>query len=120
MAKIRVMRDSKFAPCSYLVVRANASGIFDAFNEADSVLVSDDWSFPSLAREFGWEMRSETCAHSGTDGTIDCPDCGEKASDMIAAASCWLSEHAEPAAFSINADDSQAVEDPGYFTGESA
>lgn len=32
------------------------------------------------------------CDHSGTDGTVDCPDCGVPASAFIAAAGEYLSE----------------------------
>lgn len=61
----------------------------------ESALFQTDWDFPGLARSLGWrgKIGREHCDHRGTDGTIDCPDCGRKAGDFIAAASDWLHSH---------------------------
>lgn len=47
----------------------------------------------------------QACGHNGTDGTVDCPECGVKASDFIAAAADWLSDN-----------DGAEADDPGYFS----
>lgn len=62
-----------------------------------SVLFQTDWDFPSLARHLGWEMTTvqrgkRQCDHSGTDGTIKCPECGLLPSSFISAAAAWLHE----------------------------
>lgn len=60
-----------------------------------SVLFQTDWDFPGLARSLGWrgKIGRERCQHRGTDGTVDCPDCGRKAGDFISAAREWLDAH---------------------------
>lgn len=45
-----------------------------------------------------------TCDHSGSDGTVDCKECGCKASQFIQAARQWLDDN-----------DGAQAEDPGYF-----
>jgi len=54
-----------------------------------------DYDFPDLARTLGWNMKigRERCQHSGTDGTITCPDCHRPAADFIGAAQAWLDRH---------------------------
>jgi hypothetical protein len=52
-----------------------------------------DYDFPSLARIFGWNIRGRKCDYRGTDGTIDCPDCGKKVSEFIGAAIKYLDDH---------------------------
>lgn len=72
-------------------------------------LVQLDWDYPSTARDLGWNIRrvqpgpdgarylnrapnrGHGCDHPGTDGTIDCPDCGCSAGDFIRAAGDYLS-----------------------------
>lgn len=69
-------------------------------------LVWSDWDYPATARDLGWSLarvqrvgkevrhlarRSKRCEHRGTDGTIDCPDCGVKAIEFINAAAEFLS-----------------------------
>ncbi len=44
------------------------------------------------------------CKHEGTDGTIDCPECGLKAGEFIAHARKWMDDN-----------DGATAEDPGYF-----
>jgi hypothetical protein len=102
--RIKLMRDSAFAPCCYIIVRERADGTFDARDEASTLLIQTDWDYPSVARSFGWGMTSEACDHSATDGTINCPECGLTAEDFITAASHWLAENVGAVA-----------EDPGYF-----
>lgn len=54
-------------------------------DENDSYLVHMDWHYPSTASMFGWR----TC-HDNTDGTIDCPTCGNTASQLIESAQAFL------------------------------
>jgi hypothetical protein len=56
----------------------------------ESVLISSDWDYPSLARNLGWRMRDRKCAHNSTDGTVRCESCGKSASAFIQAAQKWL------------------------------
>ena len=77
----------------------------------EGTLVQVDYDFPSVAESFGWSIRrvqkdgkgevyflkraprrGAGCDHRGTDGTIQCPDCGIPASDFIEAADEFLSE----------------------------
>jgi hypothetical protein len=73
------------------------------------VLVSADWDYPSLASDFGWDIRSvpsasgALCEHDGTDGTIRC-GCGRTATDFITAAAAWLDDH-----------EGDTADDPGYL-----
>ena len=100
--------------------------------DCQSVLIQSDWDYPSTAETFGWSLRSvqqcrhcgrsaaesdgsrmycgvcdsegPICDHDGTDGTVECPDCGVAASDFISAAGEYLS-----------GADGAVAEDPGYF-----
>ena len=70
-----------------------------------------DHEFPALAATFGWDattVQSEPakfrCRHAGTDGSIDCPDCGCTATDFGDIAATWL-RYKSPL----------AAADPGYF-----
>lgn len=114
--EIRLMRDSAYAPCAYLVVRQNADGAWDTRDESNTVLVQLDWDFPSLARDFGWDFRAGHCTHSGTDGTVNCPDCGKTAAAFIAEAGAWLADNADSAIFASDPD-GMVIEDTGYFGG---
>ena len=75
-----------------------------------SILVQTDWDYPGVARTFGWDIRmvqqeeGGDCYHSGTDGTVDCPECGVRADEFMASAYDWL----------VNSD-GETVDDPGYF-----
>jgi hypothetical protein len=79
-------------------------------DDGQTVLVQTDWDFPATAETFGWSTRNVQvcpecdCDHNGTDGTVDCPDCGIKAGDFIDAAREWLDNN-----------DGVTAEDPGYF-----
>jgi hypothetical protein len=74
---------------------------------SDECLIQSDWDAPGIASTFGWSLSSvgsTGCEHRGTDGTVDCPECGEKSSAFIAAAIDYINDH-----------DGDEVEDPGYF-----
>lgn len=79
----------------------------------EGTLVQTDYDFPGVAQSLGWSLRrlqwkgkrdpivvvmkrtparGHGCDHSGTDGTINCPDCGITASAFISAASEFLSD----------------------------
>ena len=65
-----------------------------------TALVQTDYDWPALARDFGWNIRSvqhddykdQPCAHDGTDGTIDCPNCALTAGAFIRAAGEYLGD----------------------------
>lgn len=66
--------------------------------EHNSTLYQQDLDYPSLADRFGWSIRNVkphegVCYHRGTDGTIDCPDCGTPALEFMAAAAAYLREN---------------------------
>lgn len=84
-------------PCGYPMIEAE---------DGREVLVQVDYDYPGVASAFGWSvaMVGEGCEHSGTDGTVDCRDCGTTAVGFIAAASEWMSEN-----------DGATVDDPGWF-----
>jgi hypothetical protein len=79
------------------------------------ILVQTDYDYPGIAESFGWSVSSVEegkphsfslpCEHRETDGTIECPACGEPASSFITAARDWLDEH-----------EGATADDPGYFT----
>ena len=93
MTTIKLMRDSAYAPCCYIIARERDDSTFDARDEANTVLVSTDWDYPAVASTFGMRRPSHGCDHSGTDGTVDCPECGLTAEDFITAAAHWLAQH---------------------------
>ncbi len=80
----------------------------------ESLLVQVDYDYPSVASTFGWYIGSVEeplphgyslpCEHGGTDGTVDCHDCGMTAADFIAAAVDYL-----------DSQDGATADDPGYF-----
>lgn len=91
----------------------NAPGCIGEIVSADgseSILVMTDWDWPGVASTFGWSLRDlrldgyPPCEHAGTDGTIDCPECGMPTHEFIVAAGAWLSDH-----------DGATADDPGYF-----
>ncbi len=55
-----------------------------------------DLDFPAAARSIGWRLAhgNAKCQHRGTDGTVDCPDCGKRAMAFIASAVAYLDRHA--------------------------
>jgi hypothetical protein len=101
----RIILDSDTSDCPGAVCK-----ILNADNENHNILVQTDWDAPSVASSFGWNMRevqvqnAGSCNHSHTDGTVDCPDCGIKATTFINAAIEW-----------INDNDGVDADDPGYF-----
>lgn len=74
-------------------------------------LYQTDWDYPAGASRCGWsiqrvQMRGgkaqhlarrprHGCSHSGTDGTVDCRECGVTALDFIRAAGRFLDSIAE-------------------------
>jgi hypothetical protein len=50
--------------------------------------IGTDWEYPAAAAMLGYGLRrrGERCAHHGTDGTVDCPDCGKTAHRFISEA----------------------------------
>jgi hypothetical protein len=76
----------------------------------EGMLVQTDYDYPATAQSLGWNMRrvqwsehpgearhlrrapnrGSGCDHRGTDGTINCPDCGMTATAFIAAAAEYL------------------------------
>lgn len=98
-----------------------------------TVLVQTDYDYPGVASTFGWSTTDVQrdpaasaprfpgdtfgggvydkatgegwCRHDGTDGTVDCPDCGIKAGEFIASAGQFLYDN-----------DGAEAEDPGYFS----
>jgi hypothetical protein len=70
-----------------------------------SLYIQTDWDFPGIATSFGWiPKKYRKCRHSGTDGTVDCPDCGRSASDFISEAWDYLAKN-----------EGKIITDPGYF-----
>lgn len=87
------------APCCIKIIADNGQ----------DKLIQSDWDWPSIASTFGFSLtlvqrRNKECDHSGTDGTIRCPECGIQPGEFIQAAREWMD----------NNDGAQA-EDPGYF-----
>jgi len=81
------------------------------------VLIQTDFDCPGVASTFGWDIRTvqpkregdederiTPCAHSGTDGTVSCSECGVTASEFIESAGEYL-----------NDNDGAEADDPGYF-----
>jgi hypothetical protein len=76
-----------------------------------TLLVQTDWDYPALASDFGWNIRevqfdgTTGCDHSGSDGTVRCPNCSLTADAFIESARNFLLD-------SIG----NIAPDPGYFT----
>ncbi len=68
----------------------------------DCYSVAPDPAYLATVRRFA-------CDHSGTDGTIACPECGTLATTFIGAAAEYLDSH-------IGA----TADDPGYFAGDAS
>lgn len=82
-------------------------------DDGRSILVQTAYDYPGTASMFGWSVRSvivpgyalsASCDHDGTDGTIDCTQCGTLAGSFIADARDYLDDHI-----------GDTIEDPGYF-----
>ena len=95
ITQVQLEYPGSYAPGCYLLRR-----IEDDHETRDTILVQTDWDFPGVAQAFGWTP----CHCGGTDGTVDCRDCGRTAGEMITEADQYLFEH-----------DGERVEDPGYF-----
>jgi len=78
--------NSSYVPCGFLIVPNEG----DPYDEEVTVLIQTDWDFPAVATRMGWEV---CCGEGSTDGTIDCPDCGKTASEMITGAYNFIKEH---------------------------
>jgi hypothetical protein len=94
----------------YLVCKIDEETGCYLSDEKNSVLVETDWDFPATAQTFGWNIRGTQsdgtdCAHSGTDGTVICPDCQLTPSRFICDAADYLDSNL-----------GKIVEDPGYFS----
>lgn len=86
-----------------ITLRSIGAGQFVLESEdGRSVHCGADYDHCGIAGNFGWRP----CECGSTDGTVDCPDCGRKAGDMIAEATAVLYDH-----------DGDSFEDPGYFDG---
>ena len=70
------------------------------------LLIQSDCDYPATASAFGWFHKCETdgLVHGETDGTVDCPVCGETAYIMIQEAQQFLDDHI-----------GDTIEDVGYF-----
>lgn len=98
MSKITLDADTSDCPGCVCKVLAD---------DGRSRLVQSDYEAPGVASSFGWSVRRvrrKRCQHDGTDGTIDCPGCGTKASQFIQSAQAYIESH-----------DGKRVEDCGYF-----
>ena len=89
-------------------------------DERRSLYYQRDWNYPALANNLGWDIRTAPgtgadpdvpaipaysaredvygpprppCAHEGTDGTVDCADCGADTMSFISSAQAWLDAH---------------------------
>lgn len=51
--------------------------------------IQTDNDFPGLAGLYGWQP-----CHRSTDGTTNCPECGQQSTKLIQSASDCLDEHA--------------------------
>jgi hypothetical protein len=92
------LRSLKGAP-GYLVTSDNQTVAFQT-----------DWDWCGPASTFGWKIRDAQydgvdCAHSSTDGTVTCGQCGMTPHKFIQHASNFL-----------DANVGKVVEDPGYFS----
>lgn len=70
-----------------------------------SIFIQSDRDFPVLASSFGWNMRGRKCKHEGTDGTVNCPDCGKTATEFINEAIRFLDDN----------DGKIMIDNYGYF-----
>jgi hypothetical protein len=100
-------------------------------------LIQTDWDYPRVASTFGFSLSTvqrcrecgqihnvelgckrfachdcddlvgEVCDHSGTDGTVDCKECGLKAGAFINSARDFMDDHI-----------GDSADDPGYFDAE--
>lgn len=83
-------------------------GQYVVTNGRDSINVGPDWSFPSVAEVFGMRLRHKSgCPdRGGTDGSVDCPECGQTAGRFIEQATGYLDTCAMWG---------KSAADPGYF-----
>jgi hypothetical protein len=67
-------------------------------------LSDDDANWHRIVWLAAGNLKDDMCEHANTDGTVDCPKCGVKASQFIQEARQWLDDN-----------DGAEAEDPGYF-----
>lgn len=73
----------------YVVKNTGLPGFTVIDPESDeTVLVDIDYDYTGLASRLGWAP-----CHGSTDGTIDCPECGKTADDLISEAYDHLMEN---------------------------
>jgi hypothetical protein len=101
MTYVVAVREPTFAPCGFLVCKADAQGNHDPYG-SDTILIQSDWDFAGVASNWGWKPCQ--CDHSSTDGTVPCEGCGKSVGDMLADAFDFLVEHGD-----------EPITDPGYF-----
>lgn len=84
------------------------AGQFVITNGRDTLRVGSDWELPGVAETFGMVLRHKNgCPdRTGTDGSVDCPGCGQTAARFIRQAAGYLATCAEWG---------KRVADPGYF-----
>ena len=105
MTKYRIVHDSDYAPCGFLLQRTR-NDVFEEYRDflnpnatVDTVLFDSDWTLPALACSLGWNG----CPH-GSDGTVACKECGKSASDFISEADTFLRNMDTPVDFPILAE----------------
>lgn len=97
MGNIRINTEVN-APCPCEIVHVESG---------KSILAQVDTDYPGFAAAFGWSVGHVpgiACNHSGTDGTVECPNCGMPASTFIESAREFLEEN-----------NGKIADDPGYF-----
>lgn len=98
--KITLDANPHDAPCCLKIVA----------EDGRDILVQTDWDWPGVASTFGWSLadcqwtNADKCEHSGTDGTIPCPQCAMTVSIFLKSARDWMDDN-----------DGAEAEDPGYF-----
>lgn len=70
----------------------------------DAQLADDNANWERIIWIAAGNLREEPCDHDGTDGTVDCPECGCTVSEFLSAAYDWLRDN-----------DGATADDPGYF-----
>lgn len=130
--KIRLDSSPCDAPCCMRVEQVDGDG---------SILIQQDWDFPSLANTFGWDMqelqklrKKGDCKHPKFDtddydfvmsGELKCCSCGAKhpspcdhsSTDGTVDCSCGVtaSQFIAAAGEWLRNNDGAEADDPGYF-----
>ena len=95
--------DDKYAPSSYILCLVNEHGNWDMYDDDITKLFQTDWSFPGLAREFGF-----TPCHDDAEPFMDipCPECDRSADQLVEDVWDYLDKMV---------GEQVKIEDPGYF-----